>query len=267
MRERAGLVRMIGRPHLVRPAELDADEREPEMRPEELVGRAEEHVDAELDDVDRAVRAEVHGVGPRERAGVVRELDDPARVCQRADRVRRERERDDARPLGQLPLEVVEVERRVVVQLDEADLQVEVVCELEPRRNVSVVVEARDEDLVPGAQRAADGAREHEVECRHVLAEDRLGRIAVQERASREPRLCEERVALPACSERAAEVRVRLAQIVRDRVDHRIRALCPSWSVEERGRTLQRGEAGADGFDVEGDGAHRSGRYRTTIRA
>ena len=50
--------------------------------------------------------------------------------------------------LGQLPLEVGEVERRVVVQVDEADRQVEVVRELEPRRDVAVVVEPRDEDLV-----------------------------------------------------------------------------------------------------------------------
>ena len=78
------------------------------------------------------------------------ELDDALRVRRRAERVRGEREGDDAGAVRQLPLEVVEVERRVLVDLDEADAEVEVVRELEPRRDVAVVVETRDEDLVAG---------------------------------------------------------------------------------------------------------------------
>ena len=66
------------------------------MRAEELVRRAEQDVDVERRDVDRPVRAEVHGVGPGERACTVRELDDAPRIGERADGVRRERERDDA---------------------------------------------------------------------------------------------------------------------------------------------------------------------------
>ena len=46
------------------------------MRAEELVRGAEQHVDVELGDIDRAVRRVVHGVRPRECACVVRELRD-----------------------------------------------------------------------------------------------------------------------------------------------------------------------------------------------
>ena len=97
--------------------------------------------------------------------------------------------RDDACALGQLPLEIVVVDRRVVADLDEADLQPEVVRELEPRRDVAVMVELRDEDLVALAQRAAEGARQREVERRHVGAEDRLVGIAAQECRGGQPRL------------------------------------------------------------------------------
>ena len=50
--------------------------------------------------------------------------------------------------LGELALEVAEVERRVLVDVDEAHLEALVVRELEPGRHVRVVVEPRDDDLV-----------------------------------------------------------------------------------------------------------------------
>ena len=145
----------------------------------------------------------------------------------------------------------MQVERRVVVDVDEADLQVEVVRELEPGRDVPVVVEAGDEDLVPGAQRAPERAGEHEVERRHVLAEDRLVGRAAEERRRGDVGEVEERVAAHARGERAAEVGVRLAQVAGDRVDHGIRALRPAGPVEEGGRR---------------PGARRSGRGRRPRR-
>ena len=47
-----------------------------------------------------------------------------------------------------LPLEVAQVERRVVVDVHELHDQAAVLGGLEPGRDVAVVVEARDEDLV-----------------------------------------------------------------------------------------------------------------------
>ena len=141
---------------------------EPEMRAEELVRRAEQHVDVPARSVDPAVRAVVDGVRPGERAGAVRELDDPCHVGRRPDGVRGDRERDDARPLGQLRFEVVEVEREVVVHAGEADDDAEVLLQRQPRGDVRVVVEPRADDLVAALELPAERAREQEVERRHA---------------------------------------------------------------------------------------------------
>ena len=95
-----------------------------EMRAAELVRRADQHVGADLADVDRLVRRVVDGVDPGQRAGLVRELAHPPGVHDRADRVGRPRERDHPGARPELALQVVEVERRVVVQLDVPDDQV-----------------------------------------------------------------------------------------------------------------------------------------------
>src|SRR5436853_6306879 len=156
MRQRPGLEAVANRlvrggPHLVRPPraqKLLASEGETEMRAEELVRRTKEDVDTERADVDRSVRSEVDGVGPRECSCFVRERDDSRRVGHRAERVRGERKGDDAGARGQLPLEVGEVEARVFVVFDEADANIEVVGELQPRGDVPVMVETGYEDLV-----------------------------------------------------------------------------------------------------------------------
>ena len=90
------------------------------MRAAELVRRAHQDVAADLGDVDRLVRRVVHRVDPRDRAGLARQRADALRVCDRAGRVRGERERDDARPVTELPLEVVVVDREPVGRLDDA---------------------------------------------------------------------------------------------------------------------------------------------------
>ncbi len=242
-----------------------ACEGEPEVRAEELVRRADEHVDAEIGDVDPSVRRVVDRVRPRERARVVRELGDAACVGARADRVRGERERDDARPVRQLPLEVREIERRVVVQLDEADLEVEVVRELEPRRDVAVVVELRDEDLVARLQGSPDRPAEHEVERRHVRAEDRLVRSASEERRRCVARMGDEGIAVAAPGERASEVRVRRAEVSGDRVDHRVGALRAARRVEVRGRRRRARRSGPGPRRRRVRRCSSPGRYRTTM--
>ena len=151
------------RPYLVRPPrgeQLSAREGDPEVGAEELVRRADEHVDAERGDVDRSVGRVVHGVGPRERACLVGELGDSLRFGEGADGVRGEREGDDFRPLSELAREVVHVERRVRVQSDETHDEAEVLRELEPGRDVRVVVESRDDDLVAGTELPSHSTRQ-----------------------------------------------------------------------------------------------------------
>ena len=119
--------------------------------------------------------------------------------------------RDHPRAFGQLPREVVEVEGRVLVDLDELDAEAVVAGELEPRRDVAVVVEARDEDLVVRVERSPERAGQGEVERRHVLAEGRLAGLAAEEARGGRVRVLDQVVAAAAGGERSAEIRVRLA--------------------------------------------------------
>ena len=57
---------------------------------------------------------------------------------------------------------------------------------------------------------------------------------------------------------RRADVRVVLAQVARDRVDHLVGALRAAGPVEEREPAVERGVAGADRLDVEHGRAQRS---------
>jgi hypothetical protein len=226
------------------------------MRPAELVRRADQHVDADLGDVDRPVRRPVDGVDPGERAGLVRELGDLRDLGDRPDGVRGPRVGNDARAVAELPLEVVEVEGAVVADAGEADDEVAVAGKLEPGRDVRVVVEPRHEDLVAGAPVAGGGAREREVERRHVRAEDDLLRRAAEPARAGEAGVRDERVGRAARLVLAADVRVRLAQVARDRLDHLVGRLRPAGSVEEGERRAQRREAPPHRLDVQRDGAH-----------
>ncbi len=84
-----------GRPHPVRGQRLGQaalDGGHPEVRPEELVRRAEQHVDPELRPAHPPVGRQVHGVGPRERAGAMGGGGDAPGVGDRSERVGGERE-------------------------------------------------------------------------------------------------------------------------------------------------------------------------------
>ena len=76
-------------------------------------------------------------------------------VRRRSDRVRGDGERDDARALGEQAREVVVVELELVGESGDPDDDAEVVRELEPGRDVGVVVERGDDDLVSRAQASA----------------------------------------------------------------------------------------------------------------
>ena len=111
---------------------------------------------SQADDVDRAVRGVVNGVRPRQRARGVRKLDDAPDVRRRPDRVGRDRKCDNTRPAAQRRFQVLVVESELVRQPDDADGHADVVRDLEPRSDVRVVVERRDDDLVALAQRACE---------------------------------------------------------------------------------------------------------------
>ena len=148
------------RPHLVRPPRLRQRRprvRDAQMRPTELVWRAKQNVGVDLADVDRLVRRVVHGVDPRDRARLVRDLTDARGVGHGPDRIGCPRERDHPGSIAQLLAEIVEVVGRVRVQLDVLDDETAVVGELEPRRDAAVVIERGDDDLVAWAKLASGG--------------------------------------------------------------------------------------------------------------
>ena len=215
------------------------DVRHTEMRAAELVRRAQDDVGVDRADVHRLVGCVVDGVDPGDRAGGVGELAHATRVDERADHVRRPRERDDACAIRQLGLEVCEIQRAVGVDVDVLDDEAEVVGELDPRSDVAVVVEPGHEDLVTGLQRAPEHAAEREVERGHVRAEHDLGRAAVEEAG---PSAFERRDRLDPRTGRIrrSQVRARVAQGVRDRRPDLVGHLRPARRIEEAEAGLKR---------------------------
>jgi len=112
------------------------------------------------------------------------------------------------------------------------------------------------DDLVTRAEGARECAREQEVERGHALAERDLVGVAGQEPACGGAGALDQLHRADARPVRRADVRVVLAEVARDRVDHLVRALRPARPVEERELAVERGETGADGVDVEQRGAH-----------
>jgi hypothetical protein len=208
-------------------------EEEPEVWAEEFVRGAEQDVHAGRGDVDRPVRRVVDRVDPRERAGLVRELGDPSDLRDRPDGVRRPGKRDNARTVGQFPLEVVEVEPALLVEVDHPHDELLVACELEPRRDVAIVIESRHDDLVAGAKLAAERTRKREVQRRHVCSEADLVGAAAEERGCGVVGLRDDEIAPPARLERSAQVGVGVAEAGGHRLDDRVRHLCAARPVEE----------------------------------
>ena len=198
------------------------------------------------------MRRVLHGVDPAQRADLVRELRDPRDVDDRADRVRRPDARDDAHALVEPVREVVVVEAQILRHVHPLDLEAAVGGELDPRRDATVVVEARDEDPVALAPVARGGAREREVEPGHVGTEDDVVGRAAEEASG--VLACRREDSLDPLARLVvrADVRARLAQRARDRVADLVRHLRAAGRVEEdEAAVAQRGEAGADRLDVQ----------------
>ena len=123
------------------------------MRTEELVRRTEQDVGSDRRDVDRPVRSLMDGIDPRQRTGLVGQRADPSDVVDRSNGVRRPGKRDHTRAPAELALQVGQVERAVLrIEVDEPDPDVAIDGELEPGRDVGVVVHPRDDDFVFGLE-------------------------------------------------------------------------------------------------------------------
>ena len=107
--------------------------------------------------------------------------------------------------------------------------------EREPGRDVGVVIEARDQDFVAGAEVAADGAGHGEGQRGHVGAEDDFVGAAVEEICHGGARIGEHGIGVAAGGVGSASVGVVAAQVVGDGVDDALRHLRSAGAVEEYG--------------------------------
>ena len=219
------------------------------MRPEELVRRAQQDVAAEVRDLDVAVRRVVNRVDPGEGADRVRDLDDLRRRSDRPDGVRRQREGHDLGPLGDERAQVLEVDPALRVEVGELHDDALVVGDLEPRRDVGVVVELRRDHLVACSPVARGGPGEREVERRHVLPEGDLVRPHAEQVGCCGARRCDHVIGDHRGDEPAAGVRVRREHVARHRLEHGVRHLRPCGAVEVGHGDVQRVEAVADRLD------------------
>ena len=132
-----------------------------------------------------------------------------------------------------------------------------ILCHLQPRRHVGVVVEARDYDLVAWLEFAANGAGHRIGQRGHVLTEDDFIGAAVQEVGHGTARFGDHGVGVAAGGVGSARVGVVAAKIVGDGVEHALRDLRSTRAVEKGGRMAvnslgERRELGPDVGEVEG---------------
>jgi len=154
-----------------------------DVRSVKLVGRAGEEVASDRVHIDEVVRRVVHGVDEDDGvAGGFREPTSGGDVRNRADRVRRGADRQDLRPGVERRFQARPIQPAVVqLHLHGAYGYAAIALQRAPGRDIAVMVELRDDDLVALAKLPSDRAGEMEGEARHVLPERDFVRPAVQE--------------------------------------------------------------------------------------
>jgi hypothetical protein len=270
--EGAGLEPVVRRAQLVRRERVEhlaPAVQHAHVRPEELVHGTGEEVGLHGPDVDREVGRGVDGVhvGQRPRlVGAAHELD---HRVDRAHSVGRPAERDELRPPVERGVERLDVQGDVLgADVHDPHRDPPVRRSAAPRADVRLVIEARDHDLVARLHRRGDRPGNVHGERGHVGAELDLGRIGrVEEVRQRRVGVLEHGVAPPRRQEGALVVRVGLAVVAHDGVDHGVRDLGAARAVEQgHGSSVlldgEGGKAGAQRLDIElGHGSpHDSGR-------
>src|ERR1700758_776955 len=127
------------------------------------------------------MRRVVDGVNVGEGTGFASHPDYFFHVVDSADRIGCVPYSDQARVTGNLAAEVVHVEGALgFVDVNKPDSS-STFFKRSPRRNIRVMIKMRDHDFISRTQIPTQGAAEREGERGHVLAEDHLVRLAVEE--------------------------------------------------------------------------------------
>jgi hypothetical protein len=198
------------------------------------------------------------GIDVQPGPGPVNAIGDLADRVDRPDRIGCPADGHEPGAVGQDCVERIEAQRAVgEVRFPGPDDRLVVASGRDPGIDVRLVVEAGHHDLVAGSQRRADGARDVEGERRHVRADRDVGAVHAEEVAESRMGIADDGLGSPGGQECTASIRVRLAVVAGDCIDHRLRDLRPARAVEEGQRRAVLGqrqgrEAGAYRVDVEG---------------
>ena len=173
------------------------------------------------------------------------------------------REGDDAGPVREQGLQIVGMERPVLAHPPPLELRADLL-ELEPGRDVGVVVHVGDDDLVPLAERLADREAHHADERRRVHAEADFRRVrGVDQDRDALARVRDRLIDQPALVVAPAALDIVVEKMVVDRVEHALRDLRAGGVVEEDEGAgavgLQRGELRAQRLDRK---CRRFARFR-----
>src|ERR1019366_7079657 len=199
-----------------------------------------------------------------------RQTDDLLNIVDGTDSVRGPAYRDQARVAANLGLQIEHVDGAVGgLDVSRADLGA-AFFEADPGRDVGVVIEAGDQQLVARLQVASNSAAKREGQRRHVGAENDFVGRAVKKVGHGLMCLLYDQFAALAGKKRTAEVGVPLRQVFRNRVDHLLWHLGTAGRVEKDGglavdRLPQRRKLLPYPLDIEL--AYRGGDVRTRRHA
>ncbi len=215
-------------------------------RPVQLVRGEGVEVRAQRAHVDRDVRHGLGAIDQHHRPGGVRGLDDALHRQHRAQRIGDMRDPDEARARGEQLQVRLELQLAAAVDGGDHKLRPGLLAHHLPGHDVGVVLECRDQDLVPGPEARAAVGLGDEV--------DRLGGAAHEHHLAHRGGIDEAAHALARTLEggrgrlaqgmhAAVHVGVRVGLVVLDRAQHRARALRGGGAVKVHQRMPVHGGA------------------------
>ena len=230
------------------------------MRAVELVGGTGQKVAVKRLNVDQTMRRILHGVDKRIGPDGLGPADDRRHIVDRAHGVGGIADRHQPCTRGDQRLHVLHVERAGFhIHIRPANLRASILGQHQPGRDVGVVVQARDHDLVLrpklGGQRMAEGKGQ----AGHVVAKDDFRRLRAQQVGGSLAGVVDHGVRADRRLEDPVRVGVAPRVIVGDGGDHRFVHLRAAWVVKKDPlpafiALLQGGELETDGVYVEHGG-------------
>ena len=203
------------------------------VRAEKFVSRAGQKIAVEGAHVNRSMGSVVDGIDITQSSRLPRQTHHFGDVVYCAHRIRCVADRDQPGPAPDLRSQVAHVESAIFfVEVRRADGHT-LFFQRFPGREIGVVVEQGEDDLVAGAEFASKGAAQGESQRRHVGAKHDFVRIAIEKIRHRRTRFVDDSVGVAAGLVGAVGVGVVARQVIRDGVDYTLRHLRASWAVQK----------------------------------